>query len=67
MPSKSQAQHRLFEMVAHDQAAAKRLGIKQSVGQEFVAADKGRRVRDLPERVQQKAEGGAFTRPPFKW
>lgn len=30
-------------MVAHDPAAAKRLGIPQSVGKEFVAADKGRK------------------------
>ena len=30
-------------MVAHDPAAAKRLGISQSVGQEFVKADKGRK------------------------
>ena len=29
-------------MVAHDPAAAKRLGIKQSVGKEFVNADKGK-------------------------
>lgn len=30
-------------MVAHDPAAAKRLGIPQSVGKEFVSADKGRK------------------------
>ena len=29
-------------MVAHDPAAAKRLGIKQSVGKEFANADKGK-------------------------
>lgn len=42
MPSKSKAQHNLMAMVAHDPAAAKRLGIKQSVGKEFVSADKGK-------------------------
>ena len=40
MPSKSGKQHRLMEMVAHNPAAAKRVGIKQSVGRDFVAADK---------------------------
>ena len=43
MPSKSKAQHNLMAMVAHDPAAAKRLGISQSVGAEFVKADKGRK------------------------
>jgi hypothetical protein len=43
MPSSSKKQHNLMEMVAHDPAAAKRVGIPQSVGQEFSAADKGRK------------------------
>ena len=43
MPSKSKAQHNLMAMVANDPAAAKRVGIPQSVGQEFVAADKGKK------------------------
>jgi hypothetical protein len=43
MPSKSGKQHRFMAMVAHDPKAAKRLGVKQSVGKEFVAADKGRK------------------------
>lgn len=30
-----------MEMVAHDPAAAKRVGVPQSVGREFAAADKG--------------------------
>jgi hypothetical protein len=40
MPSKSGKQHRLMEMVAHDPKAAKRVGIKPSVGRDFVKADK---------------------------
>lgn len=40
MPSVSGKQHRLMEMVAHNPSAAKRLGIKQSVGRDFVNADK---------------------------
>ena len=43
MPSKSRSQHNLMAMVAHDPAAAKRLGIPQKVGKEFTAADKGRK------------------------
>ena len=43
MPSTSKAQHNLMAMVAHDPAAAKRLGIPQKVGKEFTAADKGRK------------------------
>ena len=41
MPSTSQKQHNLMAMVANDPAAAKRVGIPQSVGKEFVNADKG--------------------------
>jgi len=41
MPSTSQKQHNLMAMVANDPAKAKQLGIPQSVGQEFVQADKG--------------------------
>jgi predicted transcriptional regulator len=43
VPSKSKAQHNLMAMVAHDPKAAKRLGISQSVGQDYVQADKGRK------------------------
>lgn len=52
MPSTSKKQHNLMAMVANDPAAAKRVGIPQSVGQEFVAADKGK-----------KFSGGAEMRP----
>jgi hypothetical protein len=41
MPSKTKAQHNLMAMVANDPAAAKRVGVPQSVGKEFVKADKG--------------------------
>lgn len=42
MPSSSQKQHNLMELVDHNPAAAKRLGIPQSVGADFVSGDKGR-------------------------
>lgn len=41
MPSTSKKQHNLMAMVANDPAAAKRVGIPQSVGTEFMKADKG--------------------------
>jgi hypothetical protein len=41
MPTVSKKQHNFMEMVAHNPAAAKRTGVPQSVGKEFVEADKG--------------------------
>ncbi len=43
MPSVSKKQHNLMALVANDPAASKRLGIKQSVGKDFLAADKGKK------------------------
>lgn len=40
MSSTSKRQHNFMEMVAHDPEAAKRVGVSQSVGKDFVAADK---------------------------
>lgn len=54
MPSKSQAQHNLMEMVAHNPAAAKRVGIPQSVGQEFVQADKGKKFANALRKHGEK-------------
>lgn len=45
MPSKSKAQHNLMAMVAHDPKAAKRVGIPQKVGKDYVKAGKGRKFR----------------------
>lgn len=42
MPSSSQKQHNLMEMVAHNPAAAQRAGVPESVAKEFVKADAGR-------------------------
>jgi hypothetical protein len=60
MPSKSPRQHRFMELVAHNPAAAKRLGVPQSVGQEFSQADKGRHFSPHARRVAKhiKAHGG---------
>ena len=43
MPSSSLKQHKFMEMVAHNPEAAKRVGVPQSVGKDFVAADKGKK------------------------
>ena len=51
MPSKSAKQHRFMEMVAHDPAAAKRVGVSQSVGKEFVAADHAKKLHERGKRM----------------
>ena len=43
MPSVSKKQHNLMAAVAHSPSFAKKVGIKQSVGKEFVQADKGKK------------------------
>ena len=40
MPSSSKAQEKTMRAVAHSPAFAKKVGIPQSVGEEFHAADK---------------------------
>lgn len=42
-------------MIAHDPKAAKRLGIPQSVGKEFMKADKGRTFKEGGEMKESKA------------
>lgn len=53
MPSKSKAQHNLMAMVAHDPEAAKRMGIPQSVGRDYVAADKGKKLAEALKRTSK--------------
>ena len=55
MPSISGKQHRLMALVANDPAAAKRLGIPQSVGAEFMKADKGKKFGAGGPRPEQQA------------
>ena len=43
MPSTSQKQHNLMAAVANNPSFAKKTGIPQSVGAEFIKADKGKR------------------------
>lgn len=62
MPSKNKAQHNLMAMVAHDPAAAKRLGIPQSVGKEFVNADKGRKFSEGGRIMAKQGSGNGITK-----
>ena len=43
MPSTSKKQHRFMEAVAHNPSFAKKVGVPQSVGADFSAADKGKK------------------------
>ena len=43
MPSTSKKQHNFMEAIAHSPSFAKKVGVPQSVGQDFSAADKGRK------------------------
>jgi len=52
VPSVSKKQHNLMAMVANDPAAAKRVGIPQSVGEEFMKADKGKKFKGAQTRPQ---------------
>lgn len=60
MPSTSKAQHNLMAMVANDPAAAKRVGIPTSVGQDFMAADKGKKFGGGPK---SRADSQVVNRP----
>jgi len=46
MPSKSKKQHNLMAAVANNPKFAKRVGIPQSVGKDYVEADKGRKFKE---------------------
>ena len=52
MPSKSPAQAHLMQAVAHNPEFAKKVGIPQSVGQDFAAADKAK--GDIPDHMRKK-------------
>jgi len=44
MPSKSKAQHNLMAAVANNPAFAKKVGISKSIGEEFMKADKSKKM-----------------------
>ena len=68
MPSVSKKQHNFMEAVAHSPEFAKKAGIKQSVGKDFAAADKGKTFKagGIPPSInKQKTHHGAIQMPNF--
>ena len=61
MPSVSKKQHNLMAAVAKNPAIAKKVGIKQSVGEEFLRADKGKKFRGGGMAKCKKYEEGGLT------
>jgi len=58
VPSKTRKQHMFMEAVSHNPAFAKKVGVPQSVGREFVKADKGRKFAQGGEMKESKAMMG---------
>lgn len=55
VPSKTRRQHMFMEAVSHNPAFAKKVGVPQSVGREFVQADKGRKFAEGGQMKESKA------------
>ena len=60
MPSVSKKQHNLMAAVAHSPSFAKKAGIAQSVGKDFVNADKGRTFKKGDDMKGMKKGGLAM-------
>jgi len=60
MPSTSGKQHRFMEAIAHNKAFAKKVGVPQSVGQDFSNADKGKTFKDFKMATKKMAMGGSL-------
>jgi hypothetical protein len=58
MPSSSKKQHNLMAAVANNPAFAKKAGIPQSVGEDFLSADKGKKFSS-----GSRADSQAINRP----
>lgn len=67
MPFVSRQQSKFFHWADEHPAEASKRGLKPSTVHEFIDASHGQKVRDLPERVEHKAEGGSVGRPQFRW
>lgn len=55
MPSVSKKQHNFMAAVAKNPAFAKKVGVKPSVGEEFLKADKGKKFKTGGEMKESKA------------
>ena len=58
VPSSSSKQHNLMQAVAHNPEFAKKTGIPQKVGRDFVEADKGRKFNRGGDMKESKAMMG---------
>jgi len=58
MPSTSAKQHRFMEAIAHNKAFAKKVGVPQSVGQDFATADKGKKFSKGGDTMASKMNPG---------
>jgi hypothetical protein len=58
MPSTSKKQHRFMEAIAHNKAFAKKVGVPQSVGQDFSNADKGNKFSKGGDTMASKMNPG---------
>ena len=58
MPSTSKKQHNFMAAVANNPAFAKKTGIPQSVGSDFVKADKGHKVSKGGDTMASKMNSG---------
>ena len=56
MPSTSEKQHRFMEVVAHSPEFAKKVDVPQSVGEEFVEADKNYTLFEDGKPKKKKSE-----------
>jgi len=60
MPSVSKKQHNFMEAIAHSKDFAKKVGVPQSVGKDFVTADKGKKFKEggTMKKMKKFADGG---------
>jgi hypothetical protein len=63
MPSTSKKQHNFMEAIAHNPSFAKKVGVKQSVGKDFAAADKGKTFKKGGDMATKKMAKGGMTAP----
>jgi len=56
MPSTSKKQHNFMEAIAHNKAFAKKVGVPQSVGQDFSKADKGKTFKKGGDTMKSDAK-----------
>ena len=63
MPSVSGKQHRFMAAVANNPKFAKKAGVPQSVGAEFMKADKGRKFPNKESEMKTKKMAGGGVAP----